>query len=67
MTKDPWKDLASQPKGDTDVNLSTFISDEQVDVGRVTEILDGIPGAWECAQESIQQAQRRETLSLSEL
>jgi hypothetical protein len=29
--------------------------------------LDGIPGAWEPAQESIEQARRGETVPLSEL
>lgn len=34
---------------------------------RLTEILDGIPGAWERAQVSIEQAKRGETVPLSEL
>lgn len=32
----------------------------------LTEILDGIPGAWERAQVSIEQAKRGETVPLSE-
>lgn len=37
------------------------------DVACLTEILDGIPGAWERAQVSIEQARRCETVPLSEL
>jgi hypothetical protein len=37
------------------------------DGARLTEILDGIPGAWERAQVSIEQARRGETVPLSEL
>lgn len=33
----------------------------------LTEILDGIPGAWERAQVSIEQARRGEAVPLSEL
>jgi len=37
------------------------------DGARLTEILNGIPGAWERAQVSIEQARRGETVPLSDL
>ncbi|HEY8083004.1 MAG TPA: hypothetical protein VIE64_05545 [Solirubrobacterales bacterium] len=47
--------------------LSTALDDADPDAARITEILDAIPGAWERAQESIEQARRGETVPLSEL
>jgi hypothetical protein len=41
--------------------------DADFDGERLTEILDGIPGAWERGQVSIEQARRGETVPLSEL
>lgn len=41
--------------------------DPDPDGARLTEILDGIPGAWERAQISIEQVRRGETVPLSEL
>lgn len=40
---------------------------DEADASRITEILDGIPGAWERTQASIDQAQHGETVPLSEL
>jgi len=37
------------------------------DASRITEILDGIPGAWERAQASIERARRGETVPQSDL
>jgi hypothetical protein len=47
--------------------LSSALDEADPDAARITEILDGIPGAWERAQASIEQAQRSETVPLSEL
>jgi hypothetical protein len=47
--------------------LSSALDEADPDASRITEILDGIPGAWERAQDSIEQARRGETVSLSEL
>lgn len=47
--------------------LSSALDEANPDAARITEILDGIPGAWERAQESIEQARRGETVPLSEL
>lgn len=47
--------------------LSSALDEADPDASRITEILDGIPGAWERAQESIEQARRSETTPLSEL
>lgn len=47
--------------------LSSALDEADPDASRITEILDGIPGAWERAQESIEQARRGETVPLSEL
>ena len=47
--------------------LSSALDEADPDTSRITEILDGIPGAWERAQESIEQARRGETVPLSEL
>ena len=47
--------------------LSGALDEADPDASRITEILDGIPGAWERAQESIEQARRGETVPLSEL
>lgn len=38
-----------------------------IPMARLTEILDGIAGAWERAQVSIEQARRGETVPLSDL
>jgi len=40
--------------------LSSALDEADPDASRITEILDGIPGAWERAQESIEQARRGE-------
>lgn len=47
--------------------LSSALDEADPDASRITEILDGIPGAWERAQGSIEQARRGETVPLSEL
>lgn len=47
--------------------LSSALDEADPDASRITEILDGIPGAWERAQQSIKQARRGETVPLSEL
>jgi len=47
--------------------LSSALDEADPDVSRITEILDGIPGAWERARVSIEQARRGETVSLSEV
>src|SRR4051794_35835734 len=47
--------------------LSSALDEADPDASRITEILDGIPGAWERAQESIEQARRGATVPLSEL
>jgi hypothetical protein len=47
--------------------LSGALDEVDPDASRITEILDGIPGAWERAQASIEQARRGETVPLSEL
>lgn len=47
--------------------LSSALDEADPESSRITEILDGIPGAWERAQQSIEQARRSETVPLSEL
>lgn len=47
--------------------LSAALDDADPDAGRVTEILDAIPGAWERTQESLAQAERGEGIPLDEL
>lgn len=47
--------------------LASALDEADPGASRITEILDGIPGAWERAQESIEQARRGETVPLSEL
>jgi hypothetical protein len=47
--------------------LSGALDEANPDATRITKILEGIPGAWERAQESIEQARRGETVPLSEL
>jgi hypothetical protein len=47
--------------------LAGALDDFELDGARITEILDSIPGSWEAAQESIEQARRGETVPLSEL
>lgn len=47
--------------------LAGALDEADPDGARLTEILDGIPGAWERAQVSIEQARRGETVPLSEL
>lgn len=47
--------------------IAALVGEADPDGVRVTEILDGIPGAWERAQVSIKQARRGETVPLSEL
>lgn len=47
--------------------LSTALDEADPDAARITEILDGIPGAWERTQEGLAQAARGEGASLDEL
>ncbi|HEX6456198.1 MAG TPA: hypothetical protein VF009_06720 [Solirubrobacterales bacterium] len=47
--------------------LSSALDDADPDAGRITEILDAIPGAWERAQEGLAQAKRGEGIPLDEL
>lgn len=47
--------------------LSSAILDADPDPHRVTEVLDGIDGAWEQAQEGRRQARAGETVSLDAL
>lgn len=47
--------------------LSSALDEADPDASRITDILDGIPGAWERTQESIEQARSGETVPLSEL
>jgi hypothetical protein len=47
--------------------LATALDDVDPDASRVTEILDGIPGAWERTQEGLSQAMRGEGAPLDEL
>ncbi len=47
--------------------LAGALDEFELDGARITEILDSIPGSWEAAQESIEQARRGETVPLSEL
>lgn len=41
--------------------------DFEIDGARMTEILDGIPGAWERTQEGLEQARRGEGVPLNDL
>lgn len=50
----------------TDCSPGTPALDE-LDGEQITEILDGIPGAWERMQESLAQAARGEVVPLDEL
>lgn len=45
---------------------SSALDKADPDASRITEILDGIPGAWERTQASIDQARHGETVPLSE-
>lgn len=47
--------------------LSSALDEVDPDAARITEILDGIPGAWERAQEGLVQAARGEGTPLDEL
>jgi hypothetical protein len=47
--------------------LSTALDDVDPDAGRITDILDAIPGAWERTQEGLAQAARDEGTPLDEL
>lgn len=47
--------------------LSSALDETDPDAARITEILDGIPGAWERAQEGLAQAARGEGMPLDEL
>ncbi len=47
--------------------LSTALDDADPGAARITEILDGIPGAWERTQEGLAQAARGEGAPLDEL
>jgi len=46
---------------------SSALDEADPDASRITEILDGIPAAWERAQVSIEEARRGDTVPLSEL
>lgn len=47
--------------------LSTAIDESEPDAANIVALLDGIPGAWEDAQEGWRQAQAGETIPLSDL
>ena len=47
--------------------LSSALDDANPDAARITEILDGIPGAWERTQEGLAQVARGEGTPLDEL
>lgn len=47
--------------------LSAALDDAGLDGARITEILEGIPGSLERAQEGLEQARRGETVPLSDL
>jgi hypothetical protein len=47
--------------------LSSALDEADPDAVRITEVLDGIPGAWERTRQSLEQARRGETVPLSEL
>jgi hypothetical protein len=47
--------------------LSTALEEADPDAGRIVEILDAIPGAWERTQEGLAQAKRGEGTPLDEL
>jgi hypothetical protein len=47
--------------------LATALDDADPDATRITEILDGIPGAWERTQEGLAQAKRGKGIPLDEL
>jgi hypothetical protein len=47
--------------------LAAALDDAGLDGTRITEILEGIPGAWERTQEGLEQARRGETIPLSDL
>lgn len=47
--------------------LSTALDDADPDAARITEILDGIPGAWGRTQEGLAQAAHGEGTPLDEL
>lgn len=51
----------------TNEGLPSALDEADPDASQITKILDEIPGAWERAQESIEQAWRGETVLLSEL
>lgn len=47
--------------------LSSALDEADPDATRITEVLDGVPGAWERTQRSLEQARRGETIPLSDL
>jgi len=47
--------------------LSTALDDADPEAGRITEILDAIPGAWERTQAGLAQAKRGEGIPLDKL
>jgi hypothetical protein len=47
--------------------LSTAIDDADPDARNVTELLDGLPGAYERAQRGLDQTRTGQTISLDEL
>jgi hypothetical protein len=47
--------------------LAGALDDFELDGTRMTEILDGIPGAWERTQEGLEQARRGEGVPLDDL
>jgi hypothetical protein len=47
--------------------LSTAIEEADPDARTITALLNGIPGAYEAAQQGLQQAREGKTISLDEL
>jgi hypothetical protein len=47
--------------------LTTALDEADPDAANLVALLDGIPGAWEDAQEGWRQAQTGETISLDQL
>jgi hypothetical protein len=63
--------LAAERQVDPDVIAGEMLTEAldrlDADGARYTEILDSIPGSWERAQEAMKQAERGETIPLSDL
>jgi len=47
--------------------LSSAIEDADPDARNIIALLDGIPGAFECAQVGLERARGRETIALDDL